>query len=231
VSQPTLPTGEPVPVEDTVFPAEMQWLAVESMSLKNALQGLTVADASNQERPVSVYFGMPDPEIQQQNYPFITIDLIDIAVDRPRLMSGYYPYQYSVPGTPTPPDGYVNSFQPHSLLPMLLTFQIGSWARQAWHDYEIISELSHKTLNPWFGQVAAIDNTDRRLTVSRFTKMSTTTQGRRLYRSIWTVNMTSELFTTEFALTKLVDQVIINPAGVAYEGPSTIAQLPTIEYP
>ena len=71
----------------------MTFLLSEDEALRNLLVGMTVTDQKSSSgagpaRSVKVYFGQPDQELRDQTYPYITIDMIDIAEDTSRAMRG-----------------------------------------------------------------------------------------------------------------------------------------------
>lgn len=191
-------------------PTEGDFLLNEDLALKNLLLGLTVTDGNNANRPVGVRFGEPDPEIAEQKYPYIIIDLIDVRENTPQVMSDYGPPEnFDYLALPTGDDYYgVTGF---IVSPMLLTYQVSSWSRQPRHDRQILSALNHGPLHPraWQG-LPVSDGTLRRLIVTGFVKRDTTTAGRRLFRNIWTVQIPSEIVYSPLDLTRRVEQVTIN---------------------
>ena len=67
----------------------MPFIINEDKALKHILTGITVSDSGNSVRPVGVFYGQPDKEIRQQSYPYITIDLINVAEDTSRAHRGH----------------------------------------------------------------------------------------------------------------------------------------------
>ena len=64
----------------------MSFLLDEDEALRNLLKDLVVTDQKSvteegPQRKVGVWFGQPDQELREQKYPYITIDMIDIAED------------------------------------------------------------------------------------------------------------------------------------------------------
>lgn len=209
------------------------WLLREDLALKDALKGLTVTDGNNSARPVGVWFGQPDPEIRQQSYPYITVDLIDILENTTQVQSQYGPisdHQYLLDKLgaydPTTQDQVAED---DVLLPMVLVYQVSSWARQPRHDRAILNQLNNGTLHPRFAQVGCDDGTNRRLVIRQFAKRDATVDGKRLFRNIWTVAMISELFAGSVALTQRVQQVMINPETQDPDAPDSA--LTPIYYP
>ena len=64
------------------------FIVAEDLALKTHLAGLTVSDEKSATRQVKVWFGYPDVEARAQEFPFITIDLIDILPANDRQNSG-----------------------------------------------------------------------------------------------------------------------------------------------
>lgn len=198
-------------------PTDPEWLLREDKALKASLGGLTVSDANNASRPVGVWFSQPDPEARNQKYPYITIDMIDVVEYTPAIMSQYgmtAEYNYLLAQLPT----YDTNTQEWgdlttgTLLPMLLIYQVSTWARHPRHDRQLLQQLSKGAMHPRFAQVTCDDNTVRRVIVRGMTKRDTTDEKqKRLFRNIWTVAMVSEMFGDEVNLTQRVSQVIINP--------------------
>lgn len=213
------------------------WILDEMYALKTYLSGITVVDGQMSNRPVGVWFNQPDPQIRNQVFPYITLDLIDVAENTAQVQSWYGndapDYYPELPAAPAG-EGY-STTQPY-LTPMLLTFQVSTWARNPRHDVAIMSALFHRQLHPRFGEISVstdstnTNGTRRRLVIRGFAKRDTTddTQ-KRLYRNIWTVQMTSEIFFSPLDLTPEVQQVIINPTGQTRHAPSTVVQ--PVSYP
>lgn len=204
---------------------EKVFILEEDQALKNLLSGFTVTDGENQARPVRVWFGMPDDEIRRQQYPYIVIDLLDVIENREQVQT-----TYGMPDS-TP---YLALQQPSSnaaldvtegLLPMLLVYQIATYARQPRHDRAILSHFHQGALHPRFAQIlvnSAVTGwqTMRRLVVTDFAKRDTIVDGKRLFRNIWTVQVPSETYYDADSLTATVDQVTINNRSIPPSPPS-----------
>ena len=65
----------------------MTFLISEDEALRERLLGMTVSDDKNSSRAVGVWFGQPDPEIRQQSFPYVTVNMIDISEARERVMN------------------------------------------------------------------------------------------------------------------------------------------------
>ena len=65
------------------------FIVAEDLALKTHLSGLTVSDEKSASRQVKLWFGYPDVEVRAQEFPFVTIDLIDIVPSIERQTSGF----------------------------------------------------------------------------------------------------------------------------------------------
>jgi hypothetical protein len=179
----------------------MPFILNEDKALKAALSGITVSDSGNPTRPVGVWFGQPDPEIRFQSYPYITIDLINMTIDSEREMRGEW---YFKPGEDKySPEGTVDGQDYRSSLPIpvYLDYQVTTYARQPRHDRQIMYELSKTSRIPFRfgGLVIPEDRSIRRMDLIGFAKRDTTEQDKRLFRNVYTVRISSEIFQKEFA--------------------------------
>lgn len=179
----------------------MTFLISEDEALRDMLLGMTVSDNKNASRPVGVWFGQPDPEIRTQNYPFITIDLIDMSEARERVMMGKVSPWYMEP------DG-LSSDQDWDVwypTPINLDYQITTFARQPRHDRQILSQLMGLRLPLRFGSLDVVQKTSisgsteideittRRLDVLNVVKRDITESGKRLFMNVFTVRVSSEV--------------------------------------
>jgi hypothetical protein len=174
----------------------MPFILNEDTALKAALSGITVADSGNPARPVGVWFGQPDIEIRNQVYPYITIDLINVSIAQEREHRGYVKLSNTPEGA-DPTKEYMTDMP----IPMNLDYQITTYARQPRHDRQIMYELSKNTRLPFrFGGLEIPeDGTLRRLDMLGFTKKDATEQNKRLFRNIYTVRVSSQLYVHELA--------------------------------
>jgi hypothetical protein len=199
----------------------MPFILNEDKALKEALTGITVSDAGNPARPVGVWFGQPDVEIRHQAYPYITIDLINMNVAQEREFRGYIPLAYNPEGIDAD-----ENYMTDAPIPVNLDYQITTYARQPRHDRQIMFELSKPTRLPlrFGGLEIPEDGTIRRLDMLGFTKRDTTEQDKRLFRNVYTVRISSELFRDQFVQVYPVTQ---DPTiSVAYQStPFTTIQL------
>lgn len=184
----------------------MTFLLSEDEALRNLLRGLVVTDQKSvteegPQRQVKVYFGQPDQEIRPQTYPYITIDMIDIAEDFARAHRGRVkPVYLSDPATIDGTEGFDSETQNWDInwpIPINIDYQITTYARQPRHDREILAQLLYTRLPLRFGTLDTGTNdatgTTRRLDVLDVSKRDITEQGKRLFVNAFTVRVSSEI--------------------------------------
>ena len=181
-----------------------QLFLAEDEALKNLLKGMVVTDQrANSEgvnRPVGVWFGMPDQELREQAFPYMTIDLIDIAEDRERAMRGtisdqdYAYFKYMKPAALPQGKGAKQSFP----IPVYLDYQVTTFARHPRHDRQILSDLLYTRLPLRFGSLSTADETIRRLDILDVAKRDLVEQGKRLYSNAIRVRISSEMPLTQY---------------------------------
>ena len=180
----------------------MTFLLSEDEALRNLLLGMTVVDqkASNDATPrsVKVYFGQPDQEIRDQSYPYITIDMIDIAEDASRAHRGLTKPSY-LPDPATDPSGEgvydeaTQSWYMHWPIPVNIDYQITTYARQPRHDRQILGQILTTKIPMRFAVLEPDDGTVRRLDLLDVSKRDVTEQGKRLFVNAFTVRVSSEI--------------------------------------
>lgn len=184
----------------------MTFLIDEDEALRNLLKGLTVTDQKAASSPattraVGVWFGQPDQEITEQKYPYITVDMIDVAEDFSRAQRGRVKPTYIA--DPTTIDGDA-SYDPdlhnwdiHFPIPVNIDYQVTTYSRQPRHDRQILAQLMYTRLPLRFGTLEIGDNTVygtvRRLDVLDVSKRDVTEQGKRLFVNAFTVRISSEI--------------------------------------
>lgn len=190
----------------------MTFLLDEDEALRNLLLGMTVVDQKvNSEtgatRSVKVYFGQPDQELRDQTYPYITIDMIDIAEDVERVHRGKVkPEYYPNPTTMVAAAQGVQQVSWNSTshdwdmdypVPVNIDYQITTYARQPRHDRQILSQLLTSKIPLRFAVLSTGPNTvygtTRRLDVLDVSKRDITEQGKRLFVNAITVRISSEI--------------------------------------
>jgi hypothetical protein len=119
----------------------MTFVIAEDAALKTYLTGMTVSDEKNASRPVKVWFGFPDVEIRAQEFPFVTIELVNVRNAIERQTSGFI-YDQDFSGTVTPSGNLYYGYEVPIAYDLL--YQIRSYARHPRHDRAIIFQLSQK---------------------------------------------------------------------------------------
>jgi hypothetical protein len=171
----------------------LTFLLSEDKALREKLQGMVVhdqkADGQDTPRPVGVWFGQPDQEIRTQNYPYITIDMIDVQRDQSREMRGIVSPAYLDTTGSTGADG---SYM-HMPIPVSIDYQITAYSRHPRHDRAIITQLLFEKFPIRFGYLELDDGTIRRLDVMDVSKRDVTEQAKRLFVNAITVRVSSEV--------------------------------------
>jgi hypothetical protein len=198
------------------------FIVAEDLALKSYLQGMVVGDEKNAERPVKVWFGYPDVEIRAQEFPFVTIDLIDVVPASDRQTSG----KMSDPdyrGTVAPESGVTYVFD----IPVAydLVYQVSTYARNPRHDRALLYQMFNKFPSK-FGKLAVPNQIGteigyRSMFVDGFVKRDAVdgeTGNRRTLRNVYTVRVISEM-TPAVAANKIasVETLVINlPSNNTY---------------
>lgn len=175
----------------------MTFVLAEDAALKTHLSGITVSDEKNNNRPVGVWFGYPDVEIRTQNYPFITIDLLNVRQAPERQASGWT-IDSDRQGTVAPVNGQYYEYE----IPVAydLIYQVTSYARHPRHDRAIIFQLNQKF--PGLRGRLAVPNAlgtataYRHLFLEGIVKADAATGengSKRLMRNVYTVRVVSEM--------------------------------------
>lgn len=216
----------------------MTFILSEDKALRDLLKGMKVTDqktvdeGGNATRNVDVWFGQPDQEPRNQSYPYIVIDMIDIAEDFARSMRGRSKPNYlpdptdMVPATEdnpaTPYDETVNNWDIDYPIPVNIDYQVTTYARQPRHDREILAQLMYTRLPLRFGILEPDDGTVRRLDVLDISKRDVTEQGKRLFVNAFTVRVSSEIAQQTYRQVYKALQVSVEGTeGVAAPGQTT----------
>lgn len=173
----------------------MPFILNEDKALKTLLSGITVSDSGNAERPVGVFYGQPDPQIRQQAYPYITIDLTGVNEEVDRAHRGIMDWPY-VEGGYTPEGTEANvPFSSSWPIPVALYYQVTTYARQPRHDRQLIAALYNNDRLPFrFGSLSIPeDGTLRRLDMLGFVKRDTTEADKRLFSNIYNIRVSAEV--------------------------------------
>jgi hypothetical protein len=176
------------------------FIIAEDAALKTHLAGMTVSDEKNAARQVKVWFGYPDVEVRAQEFPFVTIDLIDINPANDRQNSGIM-YDIDYNGTVTPTTGRLYKYD----IPVAydLVYQVTSYARHPRHDRALMMQLLNKFPSK-FGKLAVPNQLGtetgyRSMFLDGFVKrdaVDSETGNRRLLRNALSVRVVSEMTPT-----------------------------------
>jgi len=173
------------------------FIIAEDLALKTLLTGVTVKDDNNQSRPVKVWFGFPDVEIRTQDFPYITIDLIDIIPAEYRQTSGYL-IDTDYRGTQAAVEGYVYDYT--TPIAYDLMYQISTFVRHPRHDRAIMFQLLNKFPSK-YGYLTVpnelgTESSNRSMFLDGFVKrdtVSSETGNRRLLRNAISIRVISEM--------------------------------------
>ena len=205
----------------------MTFMLTEDKALRQLMQGLTVMDqkSENEEAPrtVGVWFGQPDQELRNQNYPYITIDLIDVSRDQSREMRGKVNASYLEEAAKLKagiaPEIEVEDWEIDTPIPVNIDYQITTYSRHPRHDRELLAKVLYDRLPFRFGTLNCEDNTVRRLDVLDVAKRDITEQAKRLFVNSITVRVSSEIPQGLFKqLYKVLTVRLDSPSFDIYDG-------------
>lgn len=192
----------------------MNFVLAEDEALKALLVGMTVSDDKAPIRPVEVFYSIPDVELRQQKYPYITIDLVDIRPADGRQHSGYWT-DVDLAGTVQPTDDTTYTY--YAPVAYDLVYQVSSWARHPRHDRAIIQQILQNRLPSKYGKLQVPNSigtevANRSMFLDGFAKLNFVEEGRRVFRNIFTVRVLSEMppATAEYISETRVSTVNIN---------------------
>jgi len=204
----------------------MAFLLSEDKALREKLQGVVVYDqkADGQEIPrqVGVWFGQPDQELRAQNYPYMTIDMIDLQRDTQREMRGITDADYLKPADF---DSEAYGFNIDLPIPVNIDYQITTYSRHPRHDRYILAQLMTSKLvrfgylevvekDVTSGDTETITSTLRRMDLLNVAKRDSTEQAKRLFVNAITVRVSSEIAQTAYrALYKVREIHVDMPSG------------------
>ena len=210
------------------------FLLAEDAALKARFATLTVSDDRNNARPVQVFFRYPESETER-TYPFLTIEMIDIVHARNRQHSEteiVYPKTGIDSRTQFLNDPNLMTYWPsrvanmedvsatgkdfivsNEFVPVDILYQVSTFTRSALHDRQLSSQML-STIVPFrkgFIQVPE-DGTVRRLDLLDWTTAdlldSEAGYRKRIFRKIYTLQMTAEIPSTDMIGLKQIDTVV-----------------------
>ena len=173
------------------------FIVAEDLALKTYLAGLTVSDEKSATRPVKVWFGYPDVEVRAQEFPFVTIDLVDIVPANDRQHQGRF-VDNDYRGTIAPVTGVTYSY--NAPVAYDLIYQVTSHTRHPRHDRAVMYQLMNKFPSK-YGKLAVpnelgTQTSYRSMFLDGFVKRDAVdgeTGNRRLLRNVWTLRVISEM--------------------------------------
>jgi len=196
------------------------FILAEDEAVKLRFSNLTVRDDKNSARPIGVYFRYPEAETER-DYPFITIELIDVlhATDRQHSDNPiyadtqtemgndssyftYWPSEKSDVTGPVPTTlGFGNNdrFQiADPFIPVDLLYQVSTYCRSALHDRQLTSSLLRKVIPFRYNSIfIEADGTTRRFDTLDWTNadLLDTESGyrKRIFRKVITLKMSAEI--------------------------------------
>jgi hypothetical protein len=172
---------------------------------------MTVSDEKSATRPVKIWFGYPDVEVRSQEFPFVTIDLVDIVPANDRQHQGRF-VDNDRRGTIAPVTG--RSYEYEVPVAYDLIYQITAYTRHPRHDRALMNKFPSK-----YGKLAVPNQLGtqtgyRSMFLDGFVKRDAVegeTGNRRLLRNILTVRVVSEMTPSQAATASIrVDEVLIN---------------------
>lgn len=215
------------------------FLLAEDEALKVRLSNLTVSDDRNNARPVQVFFRYPEGETER-TYPFMTIEMIDLVHARNRQHSELELHYFNTAGGASAPTGWENrpdalTYWPdessdfsnftnkdnfkilstNEFVPVDLVYQVSVFARSALHDRQLSSQMIRKVF-PFRRSSILIpaDGTSRRLELLDWTTADLLDPEagyrKRIFRKIYTLQMSAEVPSTDVYGTKQATSVIAN---------------------
>ena len=190
----------------------MSFIIAEDQALKTLMQGITVSDEKNNTRSVQAWFSNPDPELRNQSYPYVTIELIGVEWANYRQASGFF-IDNDRQGTVSPSSGEVFEYEVPAAWDLM--YQITSYSRHPRHDRAIIAHLLNNDFvaNRGFLPVPnelGTQTSYRHIILQDFAKRDTVEDGRRLFRNVFTVLVTSESTPSSGDSVAWVEEVLIN---------------------
>jgi hypothetical protein len=199
------------------------FLFAEDEAIKLRFSNLTVSDDRDNARPVQVFFRYPEGETER-HYPFITIELIDVVHAKNRQHSevtldthrpghpnnlDYWP---STSSASVPNIVGFDSYTTTEFVPVDLLYQVSTFTRSAIHDRQLVNLLLTEVVPFRYGSlVVAADNKSRRLDLLDWSTADLLDPEagyrKRIFRKIYTIQMTSELPSTFLTGAKKVQSV------------------------
>jgi hypothetical protein len=219
--------------------ARTGFLLAEDEAIKKRLTGITVTDDRNSSRPIQVFFRYPDAETERE-YPFITIEMLDIVHARNRQHSELPIYYYNTAAGASAPVGA--SAMPNAMnywpstssdfshlddrddyqvlvsnefVPVDLLYQVSTFTRSALHDRQLSATMLTRIFPFRTGSIhVPADNTDRRLELLDWSTADLLDPEagyrKRIFRKVYTLQMSAELPSSDVLDTKQTIDIVAN---------------------
>lgn len=199
------------------------FLFAEDEAIKKLFTGLTVSDDREAARPVQVFFRYPEGETERY-YPFITIELIDIVHAKNRQHSENFldthraghpnniDYWPSTSSASSPNIQGFDSYKTTEFTPIDLLYQVSTFTRSAIHDRQIATQMLTTVIPFRYSSInIEADGTSRRLDLLDWSTADLLDPEagyrKRIFRKVYTLQMTSELPTSALIGLKKVTSV------------------------
>jgi len=220
------------------------FLLAEDAAVKKRVSNISVSDDRNATRIAKVFFRYPEGETEKE-YPFITIENVGLQHDRSRQLSetnyyfstaagatlspeyiNYYPSEFDNAGMVTAL-GAGNFLKMESFVPVILTYQISTYARTALHDRQLTSKMLRRVTPFRRGFIDVPEDG----TIRRFDLLSwgnsdlldgETGYRKRIFRKVYTVQMSAEIPTSDLAAVKQVTSVVGSINNADNENPTIV---------
>jgi hypothetical protein len=188
------------------------FLFAEDEAIKKRFATLTVSDDRDNDRPVQVFFRYPEGETERK-YPFITIELIDVIHAKNRQHSETYldthraghpnnlDYWPSTSSASSPNVVGFDSFRTTEFTPVDLLYQVSTFTRSAIHDRQLANQMLANIVPFRYSSIMIeADGTSRRLDLLDWSTADLLDPEagyrKRIFRKVYTLQMTSEIPTT-----------------------------------
>lgn len=218
------------------------FLLAEDAAVKQRFSNISVSDDRENTRVAKVFFRYPEGETERE-YPFITIENVGIVHDRSRQHSEQT-YYYSASGAGSAGPVYVNYFPSElnaagmatavgqnnflsfdSFVPVMLMYQVSTYARSAIHDRQLTAKILRR-VTPFRRGFIEIPEDG---TIRRFDLMSWANSDlldgeaayrKRIFRKVYSIQMTAELPASDYRALKQVTSVVGNITNADNENPT-----------
>lgn len=172
--------------------------------------------ADGKQIPIEVFYRSPDQEIRKRSFPHFAIDLIDVVPDEERMhrATGFIvPYPTE---TATPAQGYFDVADDFPF-PWMLHYQISAISRDPTHDRQL-GQLLFRMFPYQYGSLdmTGFDGTVRRADLLSHERrdLPGDDTGKRIYRLIFTIGISSEFYLNQIEQIKQVLSVSTTVSAV-----------------